>query len=529
MTLLIDVAIRSTLVLAAGLAAHALARRRSAALRHWILAASMAGAAAMFPLTLVVPAWQIPSAIASSSSPPQAPGASSGDAIVMTADEVVRTPPAPVSPIVAVWLAGVGLSGALVLIGLARLAGITRRAERVRDERWTHTAAQLAAAAGLTRRITIRRTRQPEMLATWGLFRPCVLLPSHAREWSDERIRIVLGHELAHIGRRDWPIQIAAEALRVAYWFNPLVWLACARLRHDAEQACDDAVLGTGVAARDYATHLLQLAKICRRPAPAIAVRMLAPRPSTLERRIAAMLNADVDRRAPSPRAIILTALLLACLTLPAAAFRAGQTALPLKGTVYDASGAVLPEVRLTLEDARQVRVNATTDSSGHFEFPSVAPGTYVLEAALAGFRALRHGVDLRTARDWDRAVTLQVGDLREEITVSAPRGAGTSAAPAAPVRIGGNIRAPSKLVDVRPVYPAAMRDAGREGVVPLEAIIARDGTVTSLRVMSAQVHPDFAVAAMDAVRQWRFDPTLLNGEPVEVVMSVSVSFKLSD
>lgn len=241
------------------------------------------------------------------------------------------------------------------------------------------------------------------------------------------------------------------------------------------------------------------------------------------------MLNADVDRRAPSPRAIILTALLLACLTLPAAAFRAGQTALPLKGTVYDASGAVLPEVRLTLEDARQVRINASTDSSGHFEFPSVAPGTYVLEAALAGFRALRHGVDLRTARDWDRAVTLQVGDLREEITVSAPRGAGTSAAPAAPVRIGGNIRAPSKLVDVRPVYPAAMRDAGREGVVPLEAIIGRDGTVTSLRVMSAQVHPDFAVAAMDAVRQWRFDPTLLNGEPVEVVMSVSVSFKLSD
>jgi protein TonB len=73
------------------------------------------------------------------------------------------------------------------------------------------------------------------------------------------------------------------------------------------------------------------------------------------------------------------------------------------------------------------------------------------------------------------------------------------------------------------------MRDAGREGVVPVEAIIGVDGTVTSVRVLSAQVHPDFAVAAVDAVRQWRFTPTLLNASPVEVLMTVSVTFTLSD
>ena len=81
----------------------------------------------------------------------------------------------------------------------------------------------------------------------------------------------------------------------------------------------------------------------------------------------------------------------------------------------------------------------------------------------------------------------------------------------------------------MRPVYPAAMRAAGREGVVPIEAIIGRDGTVTTVRVLSAQVHPDFAIAAVDAVRQWRFSPTLLNGAPIEVVMTVSVTFNLSD
>ena len=59
------------------------------------------------------------------------------------------------------------------------------------------------------------------------------------------------------------------------------------------------------------------------------------------------------------------------------------------------------------------------------------------------------------------------------------------------------------------------------------EAVIGRDGSVASIRVLTAQEHPDFAVAAVDAVRQWVFTPTLLNGVPVEVVMTVSLTFDL--
>ncbi len=73
------------------------------------------------------------------------------------------------------------------------------------------------------------------------------------------------------------------------------------------------------------------------------------------------------------------------------------------------------------------------------------------------------------------------------------------------------------------------MREAGREGRVPLEAIIGRDGTVLSVRVATAQVHPDFAQAAIDAVQQWLFTPTMLNGKPVEVVMTVTIEFELED
>jgi protein TonB len=67
------------------------------------------------------------------------------------------------------------------------------------------------------------------------------------------------------------------------------------------------------------------------------------------------------------------------------------------------------------------------------------------------------------------------------------------------------------------------------EGSVPIEALIGVDGSVASVRVLSAQVHPALARAAEDAVRQWVFSPTLLNGVPVQVEMTVSVQFSLED
>jgi TonB family protein len=425
-----------------------------------------------------------------------------------------------------------------LVVGLRRLASITARAERLRDGEWTRLVEQASATQSVGRQVAVLETAAPDLLATWGLIAPCVLLPSGARSWTPDRARVVICHELAHIRRRDWVTQMIAEVLLTIYWFNPLMWMTCSRLRRDSEQACDDAVLRAGIPARSYAGHLLDLARLCRRQGSAWAVGTPMARRSTLERRIAAMLKSDLDRRTLSSRAVGLTVALLVAVTLPAGAVRLAQSSpLPLHGTVYDSTGAVLPNVEVTLstaplEEGQVPQATSTTDAAGRFEMPSVAPGKYVLQASLPAFRQLRQEFELKTSRDWDRAVTLQVGDVRETITVSASRVApsvSASARPPQPVRVGGTIRAPMKLVDVRPVYPTSMRVAGLEGVVPIEAIIGRDGTVISLRVLSAQVHPDFAVAAADAVRQWKFAPTLLNGQPVDVAMTVSVTFKLAD
>lgn len=96
---------------------------------------------------------------------------------------------------------------------------------------------------------------------------------------------------------------------------------------------------------------------------------------------------------------------------------------------------------------------------------------------------------------------------------------------PAAPVRLHAGIRAPRKIVDVAPVYPEIALRTRREGVVILEATIDARGTVQSASVLRSV--PLLDQAAIDAVRQWRFEPALLNEQPISVIMTVTVRFAL--
>jgi len=545
-TLLIGLAVRSSVLLAVGLLLSACLSKRSAALRHRVLATSLFATALVMPFSFALPSWDVtlpaglidaspatipvltgpaPSSTPRSTQAPDVPGSS-----LPSADA-----PRSIALLVVVgWLAGVFVAACPLTVGLIRVRRLAARAPRVDDVRWLQVANTVADRYGLTRGVALARTDSPSLLATWGILRPQVLLPQHALDWSPERMHVVLSHELAHIRRHDWIVQMGAEMLRAILWFNPLAWMACTRLRRESEQACDDEVLRMGVGGRDYAAHLLDLARQCRRPGHTWASALPMAHPSTLERRIAAMLNTGLDRRAPSRRALATLGIGLLLVTLPLASARARQAGpAPLAGTIYDATGAVLPGVEVALVDANDNRWVAMSNASGRFDLPAVGPGKYVLEVTLTGFRTLRQEFQLRDTQDWDRAVTLQVAELRESVTVRESRAMlpkhlkPSSGTEPERVRVGGNVRAPRKVKDVRPTYPASMHRAGLTGVVPIEAVIGRDGTVSSVRVLSAQVHPDFAIAAVDAVRQWQFTPTLLNGTAVEVVMTVTVRFDL--
>ena len=96
---------------------------------------------------------------------------------------------------------------------------------------------------------------------------------------------------------------------------------------------------------------------------------------------------------------------------------------------------------------------------------------------------------------------------------------------PPSRIRIGADVQQQKLINQPPPVYPALARQAGIQGTVQLQAIIAKDGTVANLTVVSG--HPMLVPAALDAVRQWRYQTTLLNGNPVEVETTVNVNFAL--
>jgi protein TonB len=93
-------------------------------------------------------------------------------------------------------------------------------------------------------------------------------------------------------------------------------------------------------------------------------------------------------------------------------------------------------------------------------------------------------------------------------------------------IRQGGSVQAALLVNKVQPVYPPLARQTRISGTVRLHAIISKSGSVESLEVLSG--HPLLVRAAMDAVQQWRYKPTLLNGEPVEVDTTIDVIFSLN-
>jgi protein TonB len=119
--------------------------------------------------------------------------------------------------------------------------------------------------------------------------------------------------------------------------------------------------------------------------------------------------------------------------------------------------------------------------------------------------------------------IGISIGDVGSADVVAPPP---VPPRPKDPVRVGGLIQAPTKLVHVDPVYPPIAIAARKEGLVILEAIIGEDGVVREVR--SLRPEPLFEQEAISAVRQWRFSPTLLNGERVPIVMTVTVAFKLT-
>jgi beta-lactamase regulating signal transducer with metallopeptidase domain len=187
------------------------------------------------------------------------------------------------------------------------------------------------AMAALCSRLKIRRPvtllihPHKTIPVVWGIVRCRLMLPAAARQWSDERLQSVLIHELAHIKRGDTLVQLLTQVACALHWFNPLVWFAAWRLDVERERSCDDLVLASGIRPSAYAAHLLDVVSGLS-PARWTQVCGLAmARKSSLEGRLTAVLGKDLNRRGVSLTLAGVGLFIAIGIAVPIAMLRAAQ------------------------------------------------------------------------------------------------------------------------------------------------------------------------------------------------------------
>jgi beta-lactamase regulating signal transducer with metallopeptidase domain len=392
--ILIDAALKGAILVAIAALAALVLRNRSAASRHAAWTAAVIGHLAIPALVLVLPAWKMPLIPAASWMPAEsaaikaaptnsgteanapviaskpvigpAPTRSgnssntapadrnSGSAVqsdARTSIPAVTLQAAPkgglarvgtIQIIATIWLAGALLVLLRLAFGTWRVGQLARDGARVEDGMWLSLTQRLANRLGVTRPLILLRGERLAVPVTWGIVYPAVLLPQDSDSWSEERRRFVLVHEMAHVKRFDALTQLLAQISVAVFWFDPLVWLAAHRMRVEREHACDDYVLRDGTAPSLYAGELLEMVRSIGMPshdraAPAFAALAMARR-SEFEGRMLAILDPRLDRHTLTRRGTLMTAVIVALLTLPLAAWRPFQQ--PVDATAATAASA---------------------------------------------------------------------------------------------------------------------------------------------------------------------------------------------
>jgi beta-lactamase regulating signal transducer with metallopeptidase domain len=240
------------------------------------------------------------------------------------ASQVASTAPAPeglsaVAIALVVWAAVVAVLLLWLALGAFSVRRIIARGSVLTDEAWLTPLYETADRLELDNVPRLMMSGSIEMPFACSIRRPTIVLPASAEQWSDERRRVVLFHELAHIRRRDLVGHTLGRVVCAFYWFHPLVWSAAKQLRAESERACDDLVLSCGARASDYANHLLDIVTGVRRQgAPATALPMANRR--EFEGRMLAILDPGVKRSSPSRRQTLMLSLGLGSVALTIAA-----------------------------------------------------------------------------------------------------------------------------------------------------------------------------------------------------------------
>jgi TonB family protein len=463
------------------------------------------------------------------------------------------------------WIGVVIVLGRFVLASVAARR-VVRSATLLSGDEWNRLVRDLSSRLRLDAPVRVTMKDGSASPMTCGVLRYTILLPAAAADWSEDRRRMVLAHEMAHVKRKDGFIQAVMHAVCAVYWFHPLVWYAAHRIRIERERACDDHVLRLGVEPADYADHLIQIVRSMR-GGRSLSTAMAMAQPSQLETRLVSILDAKAGRRRPSPLSLLALCAITFAIIGSLAALQV-TAAPPLPALLKIA--AVAPALEPALP--QQTRMENNSSPNDAFIPPKVvdfSPPEYTNEAvranieglvtlevdvdekgtvavlrvvkglgfgldenarkALAGWKfqpALRNGVPVR-------AVTLVDVEFRIPSWYRTPLKEEA-------IRMTPDLVPPRITYRVEPKFPEEAKERGiREGKVVLDVTIHSDGTVTVKEVVREEhstnnspektlaAEPVFQRSAIEALEQWRFTPGMRNGKVVAVSLNVEVNFSL--
>ena len=354
MMLLLDTALKGSILIAAAAIVVYFLRGKSAAARHAAWTAAVVGHLALPVFALLLPQWSVPvlpapswlsekpaepvttkSEITTSapSIPVSAPVLNSAEpklappSAALSRESILsRIPRSPASIVILIWTLGTVVVLLRLAVGTWKVGRLAKKGDRVDDGEWLSLTQRVANRLGISRPLTLLRGDRLAVPVTWGVVYPAVLLPHDSLEWPEERRRFVLVHEMAHVKRFDALTQLVAQIAIAVFWFDPLIWIAAHRMRVEREHACDDYVIRDGTKPSLYAGELLEMVQSIGSPrhesaAPAFAALAMARR-SEFEGRMLAILDSRQDRHTLGRKSTIAAIAALAFLVFPLSALR---------------------------------------------------------------------------------------------------------------------------------------------------------------------------------------------------------------
>ena len=452
--------------------------------------------------------------------------------------------PDPSLAVVLIIAAGIAVRLLWLFYGVVRLARFSSQTPEVLPP-------TVAEPIEAQLRVSPRYIQQTGSRGPWtfGFLQPTVALPTSFHALVPAFQRAVICHELLHIKRRDIAIAFCEELAVAALWFHPWVWLLRARIRVAREQAVDSRVVALLGNRDEYVRCLVDISGHDLAPHFSQAGAGML-RPHELRARVDAMFEEGYMSRtrvAAAAFAFIAVTIatgLVAAAALPLRAPSAAQGASEAPRRQINMVYPEYPQDALERGIRGTVIVDITVNAAGDVSTGAVASGPQELRAsafkAALGLKftpgqsttAMKIAVDYTlTGASWG----VKIGNAPPTGGISVParwaeNADVTHAAVADPdstgaYRVGGNIRPPKKIKDSPPEYPAIAQQARVQGVVILEARIDEQGNVTDARPLRSI--PLLDQGAIDAVKQWQYEPALRNGVPVPVLMTVTVNFSL--